>query len=590
MVLKTLFFILVTMLSFYGSWASVLRKRTLSDTLFNLNYNKLEAMFQISNMDSAYYYVNVLSKHKNPDYIEHFYIYIAKSQYFYYIGKIDSALYYNDQALTLTQKTSQLSNQELSLVYRKKSLFQFTNGQNQEAKNSIKQAIENDKSDRSNQQSLAVILSYEGAYDSALMLLFENLKHYTYVEKNLTNQYGTLIHIANTYSISMKDSLALVYYKKALGLSDHAKNRLFSKGSCLMNIGVVWLNMEKKKHALDSAEHYLTLAIPTLKESKDSRTIAYASYMLGSVFTKKKEYTKAIQYINDGIKENPSDLHEAYLDLATCYMGLDQYDSVQTYLEKIKPLNDLLLVHQKIEWYQLQYELFKKLGNYGKSLEAHEALLVYKDSIFITERETIAQETEARFNVFSLQKEQEKKDLLAAYQLKKQKWITLFSVIGFVLLSIGIYLFYQRRRLQNKLQIEQQAKELSQLNWKLKEINEAHAKEMEHIAQTAHAASVITPTITEARLKEQISEDKNWLDFMMQFNQLHGGFIEKIQTKFPQLSSTELRLCALLKLNLETKEIASLLSVDPSSILTKKYRIKKKLGEKAEEFETILKN
>ena len=136
------------MLSFYGSWASVLRKRTLSDTLFNRNYNKLEAMFQISNMDSAYYYVNVLSKHKNPDYIEHFYIYIAKSQYFYYIGKVDSALYYNDQALKLTQKTSQLSNQELSLVYRKKSLFQFTNGQNQEAKNSIKQAIENDKSDR----------------------------------------------------------------------------------------------------------------------------------------------------------------------------------------------------------------------------------------------------------------------------------------------------------------------------------------------------------------------------------------------------------------------------------------------------------
>ena len=67
------------------------------------------------------------------------------------------------------------------------------------------------------------------------------------------------------------------------------------------------------------------------------------------------------------------------------------------------------------------------------------------------------------------------------------------------------------------------------------------------------------------------------------FNVVHKGYIEQLKSSFPDLTSNELRHCALLKLGLSIKETANLLGIAPPSVKISRNRIKKKLKLSAEE-------
>jgi len=67
-------------------------------------------------------------------------------------------------------------------------------------------------------------------------------------------------------------------------------------------------------------------------------------------------------------------------------------------------------------------------------------------------------------------------------------------------------------------------------------------------------------------------------DFEQIFLQMHHGFYEKLLEISPHLSRSELQLCALLRMNLPSKEIASLLFLSLSTIDQKRHQIRKKLG------------
>lgn len=47
--------------------------------------------------------------------------------------------------------------------------------------------------------------------------------------------------------------------------------------------------------------------------------------------------------------------------------------------------------------------------------------------------------------------------------------------------------------------------------------------------------------------------------------------------KHPNLTQNELKLCAYLRINLSSKEIAQMLNISPESLITKRYRLRKKL-------------
>jgi DNA-binding CsgD family transcriptional regulator len=63
-----------------------------------------------------------------------------------------------------------------------------------------------------------------------------------------------------------------------------------------------------------------------------------------------------------------------------------------------------------------------------------------------------------------------------------------------------------------------------------------------------------------------------------QFDLVHNNFMKKLREKHPDLSNSERLMCAYLKMNLSTKEIAPLLNISVRGVETTRYRLRKKLG------------
>ncbi|MBU3011692.1 hypothetical protein KO506_09785 [Polaribacter vadi] len=74
-----------------------------------------------------------------------------------------------------------------------------------------------------------------------------------------------------------------------------------------------------------------------------------------------------------------------------------------------------------------------------------------------------------------------------------------------------------------------------------------------------------------------LENDEDWKVLKQHFNAVHEKFFDKLISKYPSITETELRHCMFIKLHLQTKEIARILSIDPRSVQTARYRIKKKM-------------
>lgn len=71
--------------------------------------------------------------------------------------------------------------------------------------------------------------------------------------------------------------------------------------------------------------------------------------------------------------------------------------------------------------------------------------------------------------------------------------------------------------------------------------------------------------------------DEDWEHFAIHFDSVHGDFLKRLREKYPQTSPNDLRLCAYLRMNLSTKEIANLLNISVRGVEGSRYRLRKKL-------------
>jgi DNA-binding CsgD family transcriptional regulator len=74
------------------------------------------------------------------------------------------------------------------------------------------------------------------------------------------------------------------------------------------------------------------------------------------------------------------------------------------------------------------------------------------------------------------------------------------------------------------------------------------------------------------------SDERIWEDFLTRFENVYESFYKRLQERFPDLTPGELRLCALLRLNVSTKDIAAITFQNPQSIDTARYRLRRKLN------------
>ncbi len=79
-------------------------------------------------------------------------------------------------------------------------------------------------------------------------------------------------------------------------------------------------------------------------------------------------------------------------------------------------------------------------------------------------------------------------------------------------------------------------------------------------------------------IQKEVDLDKHWLIFRNNFESLHLSFFDKLTSLSPNLTQQDIKHCALIKMNYETKEIAALFNIQPSSVQMARVRLKKKLG------------
>ena len=79
-------------------------------------------------------------------------------------------------------------------------------------------------------------------------------------------------------------------------------------------------------------------------------------------------------------------------------------------------------------------------------------------------------------------------------------------------------------------------------------------------------------------IDKNLNNTDDWKMFQEAFNNADKKFLKKIKSKHPELTPNDLRLCAYLRLNLSSKEIAPLLNIYPRSVEVKRYRLRKKMN------------
>ena len=80
------------------------------------------------------------------------------------------------------------------------------------------------------------------------------------------------------------------------------------------------------------------------------------------------------------------------------------------------------------------------------------------------------------------------------------------------------------------------------------------------------------------KIDENIASHDDWKTFETNFERAHEEFIMKLKTAYPKLTPSDLRLCAYLRMNLSSKEIAPLLGISVRGLENHRYRLRKKMG------------
>ncbi len=79
-------------------------------------------------------------------------------------------------------------------------------------------------------------------------------------------------------------------------------------------------------------------------------------------------------------------------------------------------------------------------------------------------------------------------------------------------------------------------------------------------------------------LSEEDNMDKEWENFTKHFDKVHSDFVNDLKEKHPTITSNELKLCAYLRMNLSTKEVAQLMNISVRGVEISRYRLRKKLA------------
>jgi tetratricopeptide (TPR) repeat protein len=397
-------------------------------------------------------------------------------------------------------------------------------------------------------------------------------------------------------------------------------------GANLCRIGTLYLDQKD----YTKAEEYYINSIRIAREINSQDGIASNLNNLAKVYSEKQEYNKALntyqEALDINIKTGNAYLEASnYLNIADVYLRMKEFDQAIEKTEQAKIIfarigNKVKLAKSQILLSEIQLQTrqiieSKRLAKAAlaigieegyKEINAKAADVLYKislskrdsseafryfilakeyeDSLFLDEKQKTLSSLELRY-----QFEKNEQELVLA---RERRNIAIIVISGCLLFSlIIIFLISKQLRLKaKKLQLEKEVHE-REIEFKNKEMvlnvmslmkkNEMLAELSEkliHIEKEATTDESRDTVKKVAREVQKSQEEEIWKEFSTRFKEVHGDFYNKLLKKYPALTPNDLKLCAFLRLNMSSKDIAELTGQRVSSLETARYRLRQKLG------------
>ncbi|MEL6925566.1 MAG: sigma factor-like helix-turn-helix DNA-binding protein, partial [Bacteroidota bacterium] len=312
-------------------------------------------------------------------------------------------------------------------------------------------------------------------------------------------------------------------------------------------------------------------------------------------------------------------LGKAYQAIGNAYLMKNDLAQAETYLKRAEGISGKLgiKVTQKAVYLDLK-NLSIARRDYPAAMEYFEQYVAVSDSMFNEEKATQMANLEIQHAISSQEQTLKiKQQEIALLEQQNRisnllRWLmlTLFGVISYFAWRYFRYQQFRIRRNRDKLEREQELRkaESKQAETELNLAQATNEQLKEQLEQknrelTSYTLNFIRKNELMEELRSTISEikkaasgsissklsslqrqvdsalniDKDWEDFRLHFEQVHSGFFTRLKASYPELSGNDLKLCALIRLNLSSKEIATMLGISPDSVKTARYRLRKKL-------------
>ncbi|MEM9075463.1 MAG: triple tyrosine motif-containing protein [Bacteroidota bacterium] len=134
----------------------------------------------------------------------------------------------------------------------------------------------------------------------------------------------------------------------------------------------------------------------------------------------------------------------------------------------------------------------------------------------------------------------------------------------------------QLKNEQLKKEFQNKSNELAASTMSIIKKNELLSKAKEQLIANVEEKESVKPIID--IIDRNLNQNDDWELFKEAFNNADRKFLKKLKKVHPNLSPNDIRLCAYLRLNLSSKEIAPLLNISARSVEIKRYRLRKKMG------------
>lgn len=365
------------------------------------------------------------------------------------------------------------------------------------------------------------------------------------------------------------------------------------------NLGIACQNL--KEHA--AAEEYYKKGVGMVVKTQGPSTLLANLYNnLASLYLDQKRLDEAYTAITEALQirieiADKNGQSQSYRTLAIYYQEKGDTAKAKDYL--YKSIDLAVAVGNNSMQSSIAsrlFDIYKAAGNSDSALKYHILLKDLNDKMNNEDiqREITRIELTAQFN--------ERENLRKTEQNRKEQRYLLAGISMFLLLAITSLLYMLSQNRLKRLKLEKDNINLLSKNLQLEKaslkqelelrnkelttnvmyqiqknelVEEIIGKLLEHNKKTQSADTSIIYTIIKELEKTQ--EKTAWNEFELRFNQVHNEFYEKLNRVYPDLSTNERRLCAFLRLNMTTKEIASITGQSIRSIEVARTRLRRKL-------------